>query len=381
MGSVLVYWFLSIVCLAVLIFGGLQLSKTTDKSGYWKKALPMILVYSLIEGLRWGRGVDYPHYCQDLIGQLYADYTEVLYLGWIKLFKVTGLPYWVAFVFYSALLIIAYLKLVKKFKHSAYLSIPLFYIITTLAAENLIRQYFAVPFVILCIDQLLERKWIVSFLFALCAINIHYSGIIPLFVVLVYAIYENPKVNKRINGICTMKKPYILILVFIFTFFFWKSSYMDQIAGYIYMFDVSSETQGAGYVSDRWLTTNGIDGYTGHREISVIAKFLLLGTYLPAIYYGFFIKKENRKLGLIFLFSYIAIIFDNIRGDFELYGRLEQWFLYLSPILYAEVYDNLKKGKIKMLYGSMLFLQFFFYNFIKEIGSMPYAGCAFVWDQ
>lgn len=380
MGNLFEYWFLSIACLSILICGGLELSKSTDKS-YWKKALPIIITYSLIEGLRWGRGVDYLHYYQDLVGRLYADYTEVLYLGWIKLFKTTWLPYWVAFVFYSALLIVAYLKLVKKFRCSAYLSIPLFYIITTLAAENLIRQYFAVPFVILCIDQLLERRWIVSFLLAICAINIHYSGIIPLVVVFVYAICEVPKIKEKISNIYTIKKPYVLILLFMFTFFFWKSSYMDEIAGYIYMFDISSDMQGAGYMSDRWLTTSGIDGYTGRRQISTIAKILLLGTYLPTIYYGFFFKKKNEKLGLIFLFSYIAIIFDNIRGDFELYGRLEQWFLYLSPILYAEVYDNLKKGNIKIIYGSVLFLQFFFYNFIREIGSMPYAGCAFVWDQ
>lgn len=379
MGNVFIYWTLQSFCLLTCVICGAIISKS--KYSYWKTAFPLVIVYSLVEGLRWNRGVDYLHYCQDLTSYLYADYSEHLYLGWISLFKSSGLSYWVAFVLYSALLIISYLKLVKNFRNSAYLSLPLFFIITNLAAENLIRQYLAVPFVIFCIDQVWRKKWIVAGAFALVAANIHYSAIIPLAVIVLYEISKLGKVQVFFRKLALTKKPYILIALFLFTFFFWKSSYMNELAGYIFMFDISSETHGAGYLSDRWLTTDGIADFSRQRQISLIARTLMLGTYLPAIYFGFYAMKNNAKVGICFWFSYLAIIIDNIRGDFEIYGRIEQWFLYITPVLYAIVYDNLKSRKIKIAYGIFLFLQFFFYSFIKNIGSMPYSGCAFVWDN
>lgn len=381
MENILLYWILQSFCLLTFVFYGRVISKSKSESNYWITVIPVIIVYSLIEGLRWNRGVDYSHYCQDLTGSLYTEYSELLYLGWITVFKWTGLPYWCAFILYSALLIISFLQLIKNFRRSAYFSLPLFYLITTLAAENLIRQYLAVPFIMLCMDQVWRKKWIIAIVFALCAVNIHYSAIIPLLVIVAYEICNVDKIQSLVGGMKILKKPYMLIVIFLFTFFFWKDSYMNEISKYIYMFDVSSEVHGAGYLSDRWLTTEGISDYSGHRQISIIGRTLMFLVFLPSIYYGFYAIKENYKLGLCFCFSYLAIIFDNIRGNFEIYGRVEQWFLYMIPVLYAVVYDQLKSENIKKAYGIVLILQFFIYDFVRNIGSMPYAGCAFVWDN
>lgn len=362
MENILLYWILQSFCLLTFVFYGRVISKSKSESNYWTTVIPVIIVYSLIEGLRWNRGVDYLHYCQDLTSSLYADYSELLYLGWITVFKWTGLPYWCAFILYSALLIISFLQLIRNFRRSAYFSLPLFYLITTLAAENLIRQYLAVPFIMLCMDQVWRKKWITDIMFALCAVNIHYSAIIPLLVIVAYEICNVDKVQSLVGGMKIMKKPYMLIVIFLFTFFFWKDSYMNEITKYIYMFDVSSEVHGAGYLSDRWLTTEGISDYSGHRQISIIGRTLSFLVFLPSIIYGFYAMKENYKLGLCFWFSYLAIIFDNIRGDFEIYSRVEQWFLYMIPVLYAVVYDQLKSENIKKAYGIVLILQFFIYN-------------------
>ena len=70
---------------------------------------------------------------------------------------------------------------------------------------------------------------------------------------------------------------------------------MNEITKYIYMFDVSSEVHGAGYLSDRWLTTEGISDYSGHRQISIIGRTLMFLVFLPSIYYGFYAIKENYK--------------------------------------------------------------------------------------
>ena len=76
-GDPILYWILRFIVLLSFFLSGYLISYK-DKNGrnYWKYSSICIIFYSLIEGLRWNRGVDYPHYYQDLTGKLGSSLTR-----------------------------------------------------------------------------------------------------------------------------------------------------------------------------------------------------------------------------------------------------------------------------------------------------------------
>ena len=158
-GDPILYWILRFIVLLSFFLSGYLISYK-DKNGrnYWKYSSICIIFYSLIEGLRWNRGVDYPHYYQDLTGKLFTDYDEIVYWGWIQFFKFTGLPYWVGFIFYSFVFVYGFCFLIKKFKNQAIWALPLFFIVTISSSENLIRQFLAMSMFEFALYFFLEKK-------------------------------------------------------------------------------------------------------------------------------------------------------------------------------------------------------------------------------
>ena len=144
LGDPILFWVLRLVVLLSFFLSGYLVSYK-DKEGkfYWKYSSICIIIYSLVEGLRWNRGRDYPHYYQDLTGSLFTDYDEIAYLTWIEFFKFTGFPFWVGFIFYSFLFVYGFCFLIKRFRAQAIWALPLFFIVTVSASENLIRQFLA----------------------------------------------------------------------------------------------------------------------------------------------------------------------------------------------------------------------------------------------
>ena len=114
LGDPFLFWVLRLVVLLSLFYSGYLITyKDKNETHYWKYSSIGIIVYSLVEGLRWDRGVDYMHYYQDITGNLYTNYSEIVYVWWTEFFKFTDLPYWTAFIFYSFLLIHGFYFLLK----------------------------------------------------------------------------------------------------------------------------------------------------------------------------------------------------------------------------------------------------------------------------
>lgn len=57
----------------------------------------------------------------------------------------------------------------------------------------------------LCMDQVWRKKWIIAIMFALCAVNIHYSAIIPLLVIVAYEICNVDKIQSLVGGMKILK--------------------------------------------------------------------------------------------------------------------------------------------------------------------------------
>ena len=127
--------------------------------------------------------------------------------------------------------------------------------------------------------------------------------------------------------------------IFIALFFFWETSYFNGISDYLSKISLGDNVLMQGYLnnSEHWFTEKGSLTYLGGGAFidpsslpNKITRFL---SELIIIYYGFRAQLTDRKLQIAYYFAYIAIIFAVIGGDIEIYRRIQNWFVYLIPVI------------------------------------------------
>lgn len=376
LGDPIVYWLLRILLLVTLLICGWGISYQ-EKRYFKVYALIAGTVYSLIQGLRWNRGQDYPHYYSDLTGKWETPNPELLYEGIVNsLSNIFFVPYWVSFIVYSVLLISAFLLVLKRMPKIAIWALPLFFIMTG-SSENLIRQYLAVSFVVYAYNAYLSNNFKSTIIFLLCVPFIHASG---LFAVFFFIFFANIKFEKR------MKNPFILLSIYLLFYFFWDNTYFSFLTDFLQNLNVGDEYKMRSYLNDseRWFSEEGSLSFVLGRKsgisslISDTASFL---SYIIIIYYGFYACKKNPKIRIAYGFTYLAIILKTIGGDIEMYARFYNWLIYFAPLVIGCICITPMKSKERWIIIAILIINFCFYGFLRQVGSIPYAGCAFIWDR
>ncbi len=391
-GDPLIYWALRIILLCSLVFCGWGISYGKSQD-YKKYSFIAVVFYSLIIGLRWMRGADYYHYYNDIVtlfGQyagLYGRGTitlepEFLYDCWVTLFYYSGLPFWFAFVFYSAFLISSFLLVLKHFKKIAIWALPLFFILTQTQAENLVRQYIAIAFLLLSYNFYLEGKNYKMIFSLLTILLIHFSGlfIVVLFLFITYLKNVLDKLHNKI-WLC------ILLSIFIYTYFFWDVSYLTHLAEFIEKNISFGGEKGAIYTdnAERWFTNEGsISQIVNGTNLNVVSSLFLIirfMTYFSIIYLGYFVSNYDKRFYLPFYFSYFAIMMKNLGGDIEMFQRFYDWFIVLMPVLIGAYMSYLKINKtIKLGLYSLYLLNFLWYSFLGSMLVTSLFGYGFIWD-
>lgn len=382
--DVTVYWILRFVLLGVLLFCGYGITYRNKNNYYfWYYAVFAIAVYSLIEGLRFDRGVDYAQYATELMGQWYIEgERELLYDLLVRSVVALGIPYWSVFIGFSCFIITSYMMVVRHFPKYAVWALPLFFLVTDYPAENLVRQFFAIPFIMLAYDAFLREKKKAMFIYLILPFFIHFSSgmAIGLFVLLVL-------VFKKIWKF--VKAPWILLAIYLACVAMFDTSMLDSFSDMIQtsdMLDGSGDSRAEDYLegSDRWLTEEGdLDmvsgtGKSGKTMFNTLTE-ICFNTVL--IVFGFFAAREDKRLTIPYYFTFIAIMFLAVGGKIELYQRFAWWYYYLSPLLIAVVLARARKFSFwyEYLIYMVVFLQYL-YPWIFMIGQPSSSGAAFVWD-
>lgn len=379
LGNPFIYWTLRWILLLTLLVSGWCISyRSKNKKQYWQFSAPSIVLYSIIEGLRWRRGVDYLHYYQDLTGLVFRDYPEKIYSGWITIFKECELPYWVAFVLYSFLLITSVLYLLQKFPKAVVWVLPLFFIVTVRYSENLIRQYLSLPFIIIGVSKIIDKKFIFAILCFIVALQIHFSALIPIFLIL-FSFF--------LSKFRPFSYPIIPIAIFVFFSFLWNNSYFTLFSSSLTQLSLGESTGMEKYVyfADRWLTDEGRLSarhglnYISQSNIYLVIRFLVL---LFIIYFGYKLLAINRKYKIIFWLAYFAIIVDVIKEDIEMYVRIYAWIVFFIPVVIGSIYCNLKINSLVRVFSYILvFLYYVYTGVIAQMFKVDFVGYAFIWDR
>lgn len=392
-GNPVIYWLLRILLLCILIYCGWGISYDNSKK-FTKYAWIAGLSYSLIQGLRWLRGADYPHYYDDIV-TLLGKYSggisngeetidpEPLYELWCNIFYYSGLPFWLAFIIYSALLIGGVIIVLKKMPNCAIWVLPIFFLLTQ-SSENIIRQYIAVSFLLYAIYFYLNNEKIKMVCSLVAIILIHFSGIIAIAAFLFIIIIP----EKVFNILEKKNMIYIYIGLFVFVYFFWDISKLSTFADWLgNNLHFADDSKGAYYIddADRWFSDEGsMSNVLGKKAagVSMLNQTITFLTYSSIIYYGFRFISIYKKYRIFFYLSYAAIIVKTIGGDVEMFTRIYHWLVVFIPFLIGlyMVNGNVNKNIKYCLYG-IYGLFFLWFAFISNIFTTSMFGYGFIWDK
>lgn len=388
-GNPITYWLLRSILLVSLLWSGYCISYKDPKGKYfWRYASVSIILYSLIQGLRYMRGADYSGYMAGFInGYGEKDEVEPLWQVFLYVFHLFNFHYSIGFVICSALLIYSFARVLKHFPNAAFWAFPLFLLLTG-SSENIVRQYVAASFFLLAFDSFLSKKVFKMYIELIICYLIHFSAI---WIALIFLILIKKKSIKS-KSIYT---PLVLYFIYVFVFFFWDVSLFKYVVEFVELMNPQTIRGGTMYIenaSDFFTEAGSINlilGTNGGHNSWIFNTIEFISSSIVIIV-GYTEVRNDIKLFVVYVFAYLAILFHTLGADIQVYARFYNWFVVLSSIIYGVITfghceDNkngtLSKPILIAFYSVFFFLQFYCYGFLMRIGSVGYAGCAFIWDQ
>lgn len=184
---IVVYLFL----IAVLYNFSKNIIPHISQKQFWRYAIIPILAYAVIEGCRYGRGVDYLSYKYRFEHIIVAEEPQLLFLWLMKFLKSINFNYVLAFITYSLIFITGTFFFIRKsFTKEEGQWMYIFAVISmTIYAENLVRQFVAQPFIFCFIPFLFKKAdWWKAACLSLVAINIH-TGVVIQIPILIISYY------------------------------------------------------------------------------------------------------------------------------------------------------------------------------------------------
>lgn len=384
----LVYDFLNLFLFWIMIYEGKMVSKGKF---YWKYCLWAILFFTLIEGVRYGRGVDYMHYVDVYKYDLEKD--QVLFTSINDVLKSIGVSPELSFMFYAFPFICGAMAMMRPMRKYAMYMFPLFLMSIISMHEAFIRQMLAMSFIFMyvvelngIIDELLSKKIKIKrlmplVLLAVIAYSIHSIAIVGIFVITLAMIF--------------LRRPlpwiYMVPILLMGKFYVSKNfdfGYLNSILNFL----GSSSDKFAGYTenADRWFSADAInDIYTRNISIEILetvgcCSLIYLGNKLfhnTSLYSD---KQKNNNIAIplgenieLYVSLYNVFIIGTIILEtfynLEIVRRVAHcwdiyWFVPMALVLYY------RRSKIFNVFDKILMLGFFYW-------AWEYIRFLFVWKD
>lgn len=315
----------------------IKLGHRKNKKFFWIMAMLPIMAFSLIEGMRYGRGVDYLSYKYRFeYIQPFAE-PQIVFLWLMSSLKQLEFNYVGAFIVYAFLLITGTFYFLKKtyvYEESQWMYFFAF-IALTLPAESLIRQYVAQPFIFSAIPFLFEKRnwWKAAFL-TLVAINIHTGVLIQIPVLLISYFFINKTFDWKIWAVSLFFVYYVLPTGIL----------ADASIHILQMFHLDgflASEHVLHYIenSDRWL---GEDSVIKSAEQTPLTKGLEFIFEFAVVYVSCKILKKfpNRKVLFVFNIAALGFVLCRMFHGYEIFTRMTQqlyiyWFIPVGYVVYV----------------------------------------------
>jgi hypothetical protein len=288
-----------------------------------------IIIYTLNEGLRFGRAVDFNLYFgtyNDIVAGK-DDKSDFLFMYLCKFWGYIGLTFQSFILFLSFMFIVGTLLFMKNFKNILPLALPLFVFFSIKDVENMIRWYLSFSFVLIGLSELLEkekltRKYILT---NVIACLIHYA-MLPVPIIL----YCIAKLKKP------MLPPCVSFPLFLGVYIFFETDVMLQFTDMAnLLIEISGERFSSyGDKAEYWLTGGfageDISGSIGYSEF---AFFFLL------VYWGYRAVKQWQGWEYVFTYNcfLVGLFLLPIGRKIELLMRYDNVFFIFHAIVMAHI--------------------------------------------
>ena len=372
-----VYVFLFVLMLFSLYYSGKRIS--IKRISLFKAAALGIIVFTLNEGLRFGRGIDYNYYAmafkQNLISH---DSTwDPIFLLIANLLGYLGIPWQGYVILMSFTLVVACVLFLDNFRDVSKWAFPLFAIFA-LPAENLMRWFFGFSFILIGISYLLKtgnRKHIYIYcLFSIIAFFIHFA-LLPAAVIFYVLTYIKKPIIKPIPA----------MVLFVLIAFAFKTSFMEQFVDLIQLFSINDRAESYQYKAEYWLT----GGFAGIAKSPFPSYYEML-LFIVNVYWGYKLTHvQGYKYTYVYNIFLIGFITYPICHQIELLNRFNNLFCIFQFIILAYIIEFLigdikrvtnQLRKIAVIASALIVL-----NFIRVQIFTPFADTPnhflYIWDK
>lgn len=366
--------FTFVVLISFLVFSAYITGRSipreqTRNNKYWKIGIIYIIIYSLIEGLRYLRQYDYMMYVElYLYG---SEDKEPLFNALNEFLNNLSVPFPGAFITYSFIWITAVLIFLKEFKQYAALLLPLLVIAYWYNTENFIRQYIAFSFNLISIIFIIKRKYVPFILSSIIAGLFHSVGyILSIELILCSFIYK--PISPLISSILYLYFVYIFDITFLNIF----SNFISSFSGFGAIADHYLNN------SDKWFSADAASENYVKSFVSQLANTYFDISLLIGGYYTYINLNSNKKKFLLLynIFSLGCIGLQPIIL-LEVFRRFFTPLYALWPIILVYIHKEfvLKSHNKKLLvWLYSLYIYVFFYLFLKNI--LLSKSQLFIWD-
>lgn len=327
------YIILLLFMLFVLYKTGLHLQKK------WKiisaAGLSSLLVYTLNEGLRFGRGIDYNLYWRGYMNLEHGWDTQTNIGFYIleKTLVLFNLPWQACVIIMSFIFILATLILMKNYRQVIMFALPLWVFFTKESVENLMRWNLAFSFIMIGLSFLLQEDKIINYKFwilSLIGATFHYA-ILPIPIVFNLLYFFNKPIIKPV---------YALVIFLVISLLF-EVKFMMHFANMLNNLSFMGD-KFQGYIDNAefWLTKS----VGGVRSSSWIGGYQTFLSFFLAIAGYICCKKMDKKYIFAYNLFIIGLILRPLTIQVELLNRFDNLFFYFRAIVFATIiYVVLKK--------------------------------------
>ena len=382
MDIIATYIILQTALFCILVVTGYYLSKgkSLKSRNYWIIASISIIVYSLIEGLRYDRGVDYMmykslfEYSLNLSAYLEKpEKIESLFQIFNKFFHFVNFSYPFVFVFYSLVLIIAGFYFIKEHRKVAFYAIPMFFMATIVQSETLVRQLMAFSFVLISLKFFLNNSWIKFVVLITMAINIHSSSIVFLPFIFLFKYIKNPFGNLYV------------ILGLYFISWLWKPEYWGNYYKYFQNLSLGYGLY-QGYLenADTWFSGEKVINSIHYFGMLSYIKTFLFNTGMIVLGYRILDKYRFNNYPFYFFLFVVGAIAQHFTFQIELLYRISLYFYMFWFIVLAYIVSDSLSHKIKNLEIKRCICYFMIicalWDFFAPLFVVDTADALFIWS-
>ena len=362
-----IYFIFRLILLVVGALNGYYLSKKSKKKSVWG-FYPVIGVYTLYSGLRWGRGTDYNLYYwvyEDINNGISREDYEPLFELMVKIGGWLGLSWQGFVVFMSFFLIFAWCFFLKDYKQYLLIGLP-FLCLNLTFAENFMRWSLGFSFILIGLSYILNRgdykKYVI---FCLMAFFIHYGLILNILL---------------FTGIYFIKKPFsplLFFLIYVGGIMLFSASFFTNFIDLVQQANLGTRFITYQANAAMWLDPED------QKEQGDFSYYNILATLFFILSANKMIKKKPKWL-YIYNLSLIACVGYPISQKLELLIRMEDIiYIFRTVLLGFVILDVLKNKKYygRLMYMfAVLFLIYNLYSYTIRASFMFSDPLYYIWD-